>query len=197
VPPEGFLSTILGKISETRAVRIIGTTLHVNVIRLRERNELNLILLATSLRVVNEVRIHNFQVNYYLTARRLHVRLTQAHWRAFGFVLPYINLGPWSESEGKKERAVRVTFDEFLRPAVEAWRAGLPYAELIFHLSQNELEPITCGKRLTDIHANLSTWERGYSSESDLEVDLENDEYEFRQDDEILTFFGYPYLPAI
>ena len=92
---------------------------------------------------------------------------------------------------------MRITFDEFLRPAVEAWRAGLPYAKLIFRLPQSELEPITGSKKLTHIHANLSAWERGYSSESDLEVDLENDEYEFHQDDEILTFFGYPYLLAI
>ena len=105
----------------------------------------------------------------------LHVRLAQAHWRAFGFVLPYLNLGPWLESEGKRERAIKITFDEFLRPAVEAWRAGLPYAELIFRLLQSELEPIIGGKKLPHIHANLRGWERGYSSESDLEVDLEND----------------------
>ena len=90
-----------------------------------------------------------------------------------------------------------ITFDEFLRPAIEVWRAGLPYVELIFCLPQSELEPITGGKKLTHIHANLSAWERGYSLEPDLEVDLENDEYEFRQDNEILTFFSYPYLPAI
>ena len=73
----------------------------------------------------------------------------------------------------------------------------MPYAELIFRLPQSELEPIIGGKKLPHIHANLRAWERGYSSESNLEVDLENDEFEFRQDDEILTFFGYPYLPAI
>ena len=106
-------------------------------------------------------------------------------------------MGPWLESKGKRERAIKITLDEFLRPAVEAWRAGLPYAELIFHLPQSELEPIIDGKRLPHIHANLRGGERGYSSESDLEVDLENDEFEFHQDDEILTFFGYPYLPAI
>ena len=101
-------------------MRIIGTTLHVNVIRLQERNELNLILLATSLRVVNEVRIHNFQINFYLTARKQHIRLTKAHWRVVGFFLPYVNQGPWVESEGKRERAVRITFDEFLCLAVQA-----------------------------------------------------------------------------
>ena len=125
------------------------------------------------------------------------MHLTHAHWRAFGFVLPYLNLSPWLESEGKKERAVKITFDKFLRPVIEAWRAELPYAELIFHLPQSELEPIIGGKKLPHIHANLRGWERGYSLESNLEVDLENDEFEFRQDDEILTFFGYPYLLAI
>ena len=35
---EGFPYAILGKILETRAVRIIGTTLHVNVIRLQEKD---------------------------------------------------------------------------------------------------------------------------------------------------------------
>ena len=104
--------------------------------------------------------------------------------------MPYIILGPWVESEGKWERAINITFDEFLHPTIEAWRAGLPYAELIFHLPKSELEPFVEGKRLPHIHANLRGDERGYSSESDLEVDLENDELEFRQDDEILTFFG-------
>ena len=92
---------------------------------------------------------------------------------------------------------MRIIFDDFLRPAVEAWKAGLPYAELIYCLLQSEIELIAASKKLTHIHTNLSAWERGYSSQSDLEVDLENDECEFHQDDEILTFFGYPYLPAI
>ena len=117
---EEFPYTILGKISEARAVRIIGTTLHVNVIRLQEKNELNLILLATSLHIVDKVRIHNFQINFYLTTHRQHICLTKAHWRAVGCVLPYVNQGPWVESEGKRERAVKITFDEFLRPTVEA-----------------------------------------------------------------------------
>ena len=92
---------------------------------------------------------------------------------------------------------MKITFDEFLRPVLEAWKAGLPYAELIYHLPQSEIELIVASKKLPHVHANLSAWETGYSLESDLEVDVENDEYEFRQDDKILTFFGYPYLLAI
>ena len=125
------------------------------------------------------------------------MHITQAHWRAFGFVLPYIILGPWVESEGKRKRAIKITFDEFLRPAIEAWRAGIPYAELIFRLPESELEPIVEGIRLPHIHANLRGDEQGYSLESNLEVYLQSDELEFHQDDEILTFFGQPYIPAI
>ena len=73
--------------------------------------------------------------------------------------------------------AVKITFDEFLRPVIEAQKAGLPYAELIYGLLQSELELIASGKKLTHVHADLSVWERGYSSEYDLEVDVENDEY--------------------
>ena len=105
--------------------------------------------------MVSEVRIHNHQVTYFLTARRLHVRITQAHWRAFGFVLPYIILGPWVESGGERRRAVKITFDEFLLPTIEAWRAGIPYAEIIFHLLESELEPIVEGIRLPHVDANL------------------------------------------
>ena len=45
-----------------------------------------------------------------------------------------MNQGPWVESEGKRERAVKITFDEFLRLVVEAWKAGFTYAELIYGL---------------------------------------------------------------
>ena len=96
-----------------------------------------------------------------------------------------MNQDTWVESEGKRERAVKITFDEFLHPAVEAWKVGLPYAELIYGLLQSELELIASGKKLTHVHADLSVWERRYSLKFDLEVDVENDEYEFRQDNKI------------
>ena len=65
---------------------------------------------------------------------------------------------------------MKITFDEFLHPIVEAWKAGLPYAELIYGLSQSEIELIAAGKKLTHVHADLSVWERGYSSKSDPDV---------------------------
>ena len=71
--PEGPPCTIIEKITSTKAVYIIGTTLHVHAVRLRWKDELNLILLATQFCVVEEVRIHNFHLNYFLTGRRVHV----------------------------------------------------------------------------------------------------------------------------
>ena len=82
----------------------------MHTLRICKTDELNLVLLATHLRLVDEVRIHNFQINHYYTSRRAHVRLTQAHWRTVEFVLPYINRGPWVEREGTRERAVKITF---------------------------------------------------------------------------------------
>ncbi len=194
VSPEGPPCIVVEKVSETKAVYVIGTTLHVHALHLRKKDEINFILLATHLRLVDEVRIHNFHIHHYLTSRRAHVRITQAYWRTVEFILPYINRGPWVEREGKKERAVRITFDDFLRPAVEAWKAGKPYAQLICSIPEYETDLISTYTNLPHVHLGLSVFTRGYSSESDYEVDIENDEYEFREDDEILMFLGYPNL---
>ena len=85
---------------------VIDTTLHVHTLHLCKRDELNFILLATHLRLVDEMRIHNFHINHYFTARRAHVRITQSYWRTIEFVLPYINRGPRVERKGVQERAV-------------------------------------------------------------------------------------------
>ena len=128
--PEAPPCNVIEKLFESSAVYIIGTTLHVHAIRLCWKDELNLILLATQFRIVDEVRIHNFHLNFFLTGRRAHVRIVQTYWRTVQFVLPYIKRGPWVERNSKRERAVRITFDEFLRPAVEAWKAGTPIPPL-------------------------------------------------------------------
>ena len=94
VSVEGFPCEVVERIAITKAVYIIGRTLHVHILHLRKRDEINFILLATSLGVVTEVRIHNFEIHYYLTWRREHVCLTQGHWNIVEFVLPYINRGP-------------------------------------------------------------------------------------------------------
>ena len=100
-------------------------------------------MLATHLRLVDEVRIHNFHINFFLNARREHVHITPAYWRMVKFGLPYINRGPWVDHKKKRERAVRITFDDFLRAAMEAWRAGEPYAQLIYNIPEYEIDLIT------------------------------------------------------
>ena len=72
---------------ETKIVYVIGTTLHVHVLQLHRKDGVNFILLATHLRLVNEVRIHNFHINHFLTARRVHVRIVLAYWRTVKFIL--------------------------------------------------------------------------------------------------------------
>ena len=99
---------------------IIGTTLHVHLLNLRKRDELNLISLTTHFRLVNEVRIHCFEICCYYSARREHIRITPSRWEVVEFVLPYINRGPWVECEGKRERAVQVTFDNYLKLVIKA-----------------------------------------------------------------------------
>ena len=89
VLPKGPHSLIIEKISDIKAVYIIGTTLHLHVLQLKKKDELNLIALATHLRIVDEGRIHNFHLTFYLTRNKEHVSFTQAYWETIPFVLPY------------------------------------------------------------------------------------------------------------
>ena len=68
VSPEGPPCTIVEKISKTKVVYVIGTTLHVHMLHLCKKDELNLISLATHLRLVDDVRIHNFHLNHFFCA---------------------------------------------------------------------------------------------------------------------------------
>ena len=47
------------------------------------------------------------------------------------------------------------------------------------------------------MHLGLSAFTRGYSSESDYEVDIEHDDEDDynREGDEILMILGYPFFP--
>ena len=125
------------------------------------------------------------------------MRITPSRWEAVKFVLPYINRGPWIKHEGKSERAVRITFEDFLRPAVEAWRAGEPYAPLIHSIPEYETDLISTYRNLPHIHRGLSPFVRGYSSESDIEVDIVHDDmYASDGDHEIMVVLGFPYFPV-
>ena len=77
--PEGPPCMIVEKVPETRAVYVIGTTLYVHPLHLCKKDKLKFILLATHLHLVNEVRIHNFHIDFFLTAKRFHVRITLAY----------------------------------------------------------------------------------------------------------------------
>ena len=194
---DGPPSTIIEKVAKTQAVYVIGTTLHVHVLKLRRRDKVNLIQIATQLRLVDEVRIHSFHLHYYLSARKTHVRIIPSHWETVKFVLPFINRGPWIERNGKKERAVKITFDDFLHPALEARRAGKPYANLIYDIPEYETDLISTYHNLPYLHRGLGIFTPGYSSESEEAVDLEYEEDEEHNEagDEILMILGYPFFP--
>ena len=154
--PKGPLSIIVEIFFETKAVYVIGTTLHVHLLHLRKRNELNFISLTTHFRLVNKVRIHCFEISHHFSARREHIRITPSRWEAMEFVLPYINRGPWVECKGKRERAVQITFDNYLKPTIKAWRAGEPYAQLVSDLLEYETNLISHYFIIPDVHAGLN-----------------------------------------
>ena len=107
------------------------------------------------------------------------------------FVLPYIKRGPWVEREGKRERAVKITFDDFLRPVVEAWKAGKPYAQLIWDIPKYETNIISTYNNLLEVHLGLNLLVRGYSSKLDVEVDIVHDTlHDFDKEDKSMMVFG-------
>ena len=55
LPKEDLVKIIIKRLAETRAVYIVGTTLHIHTLCLCKRDEVNSILLATHFGVVNEV----------------------------------------------------------------------------------------------------------------------------------------------
>ena len=73
--------------------------------------------------------------------------------------------------ESKRERAVKITFDEFLKPVIEEWRNGRPYAHLVYDISEYETDLISTYSNLWWVHRGVSTFAEGYSSDSEIEVD--------------------------
>ena len=169
---------------------VIGTTLHVYTLHVRTRDELNLILLATHLHIVKEVRLHTCQLSEYYTSRKQHLRVTQSPLRSVAFLLPYICRGNWVESNGIREREVKITFDEFFRAAACAWKIGLSIRGWYNRIPEKEIRPITRAYDLGHVHSRVSAWAEGYSSDSSLEVDLENSDREYREGDEMLMFLS-------
>ena len=170
----------------------------MHILHIRKKDELNFISLATHLHLVSEVRIHSFQVDFYLTARRFHTRIVPSRWEAVKFVLPYINWGQWVENKGKREREIKITFDDFLQPAVKAWRDGKPFADLILTIPEHDIELISEYTILPEVHREIGALVVGYSSELDMEVEIVHDNLRnsHDDDDEIMMVLGYPFFPV-
>ena len=137
-------------------------------------------------------------MDFYLTARRFHTRIVPSRWEAVQFVLPYINRGVWVENEGKREREIKITFDDFLQPIVKAWRAGKPFANLLLDIPEYDIKLISEYTILPDVHREIGALVVDYSSESDMEVEIMHDNLRnsHRDDDEIMMAFGFPFFPA-
>ena len=86
-----------------------------------------------------------------------------------------------------------------MRPAIEAWKASLPFGELIHQILEYETNLITSYHNLDYVHQNIGAIVEGFSSESEHKVNIaynNNEESQRREDNEILIFFGFPYLPS-
>ena len=112
-----------------------------------------------------------------------------------------MNRGPWVVKEGRVERAIKITFDDFLKPAVEAWRGGLPYWKILQDIPETETDIISTYRNLDWVHRGVSPFTEGYSSDSEAEVDYANNAVDSDSDTEfdIMKVDGYPFflLPAV
>ena len=163
---------ILGKAFWNDWVYIKDTTLHVHTPYYTWPDELNLVQLATHLRLVKEVRLHTFHLSHYRTATQTYVFITTSPWAIVKGVLPFLDLG-WNEG-GK--RAIKVTFDDFLRPVIEAREAKKPYGRLIKSLPAEEVKRISTYYKFPQVYLGGNLFVHGYSTESDHEVDVEGSE---------------------
>ena len=165
------------------------------------RNELNFIALVTQFQLVEKVRIHTFHIRIFLTARKAHFRIGCVRWELVKLILRFVNRGPRVIKEGRVERAIKITFDDFLKPAVEAWRSGLPYWKIIQGIPETKTDIITTFRNLDWVHKGVSPFADGYSSDSKEEVDYANDSVDSDSDTEfdIMKVDGYPYflIPAV
>ena len=169
LPSNGAPHVVIEKVSQTKCAYIVGSTLHVHANHLCTRNELNFISLVTHFQLVEEVRIHTFHLNYFLTTKRAHVCIQGVRWEVVKLILQFVNRGPWVVKGGTLERAIKITFDEFLKPAaVEAWKSGLPYQSIVFDIREYKTDIISTYSNLPWVHSGLSVFAEGYSSNSGL-----------------------------
>lgn len=196
LPPDGPNDVIIEKVSTSKCAYIIGSTLHVNALHLCTRNELNLIALATHFQLVDKVKIHTFHLDIYFTSRRAHVRVQTVRWEIVKLILQFVNRGPWVVKGTKLERAIKIKFDDFLKPIIEAWRGGIPFLDLVLSLPDYKADVITTYHDLLEVHKGVSAFAEGYSSDSEAEVDFAHDEVDNNSDGEydIMKINGYPFF---
>ena len=81
------------------------------------------------------------------------MRIEGVRWELVKLILQFVNRGPWVVKEGRVERAIKITFDDILKPAVAAWRSGLPYRGLIFDIPKHQIDIISTYRSLQWVHA--------------------------------------------
>lgn len=113
-------------------------------------------------------------------------------------MVSYINRGPLVQKGSKWEKHVKVTFDDFLKTLVEAWRVGLPYALLVEELSEHDTDIISTWTNLWWVNMGIGTFDEGFSSKSEFEVDWEEGGDESDSDDKdgygIMQVNGFPFI---
>ena len=112
-------------------------------------------------------------------------------------IFQFVNRGPWVAKGDKLERAIKITFDDILKPAVVAtWTSGLPYRGLIFDIPEPQIDIISTYRSLQWVHAGVSWFTKGYSTDSKDEVDYANEEVDDDSDKEydIIKVNGHPFF---
>ena len=85
-----------------------------------------------------------------------------------------------------------------MQPIAEAKRAHKPKTQLVYDIPEYETDLISTYHHLSHVHLGLSVFTRGYSLDSDYEVDIEhNNEDENQEGDEIMMVWGYPFFPIL
>ena len=90
---------------------------------------------------------------------------------------------------------MKITFDEFLLPAIAAREDSQPYAQLVCNIPKSQTNIITSYIPVPQRYPSLCVFTTGYYSDSDCEIDIEGDDYKAREELEVLRFLGYPSVP--
>ena len=118
------------------------------------------------------------------------------YWEVVKLILEFVNRGPWVVKGLTRERAIKTTFDNFLKPAIESWRSRLPYQSIVFDIPEYETDIISTYSNLPWVHRGLSAFAEGYSSDSEAKVDFAHEELDNNSEEEydIMKVNGYSFF---